>query len=161
MNEEGTKERLLVSHLMFRRVLGILGVALPIVLAVWGFTLSVWSLEIQDSISYYYSLRTRDAFVGILFFIAWFLFAYRGYEHKNNIAGYLACIFALGVAVFPNSGARHTRSILITCITPAKAGTDNMYKTRKQHRIQESSGRCLYHRLETMTNDGNKGYSLS
>jgi len=104
LNDEGTKGRLLVSHLMLRRVLGGLGVALPIVLAVWGFALSGWSLELQDSISDYYSLRTRDAFVGILFVIAWFLFTYRGYERKDDIAGYLACVFALGVAFFPNSG---------------------------------------------------------
>jgi hypothetical protein len=111
MNREGTKERLLVSHQMFRRVLGALGVALPVVLAVWGFALSGWSLEIQDSISDYYSLRTRDAFVGILFVIAWFLFTYRGYERKDDIAGYLACIFALGVAFFPNSGENWERTV--------------------------------------------------
>jgi hypothetical protein len=104
MNHEGTKGRLLVSHLMLRRVLGILGIALPVVLALWGFALSGWSMELQDSISDYYSLRTRDAFVGILFVIAWFLFAYRGYERKDDVAGYLACVFALGVAFFPNSG---------------------------------------------------------
>ena len=104
MNNEDTSRRLLMSHLMLRRVLGVLGITLPIVLAVWGFALSGWSLELQDSISDYYSLRTRDAFVGILFVIAWFLFAYRGYERKDDVAGYLACVFALGVAFFPNSG---------------------------------------------------------
>jgi len=104
MNNGDTRVSLLMSHLMLRRVLGILGIALPIVLAVWGFALSGWSLELQDSISDYYSLRTRDVFVGILFVIAWFLFAYRGYERKDDIAGYLACVFALGVVFFPNSG---------------------------------------------------------
>lgn len=104
MNNESTKERLLVSHLMLRRILGVLGIALPVILAVWGFALSGWALELQDSLSDYYSLRTRDAFVGILFVIAWFLFVYRGYERKDDIAGYFACVFALGVAFFPNSG---------------------------------------------------------
>jgi hypothetical protein len=104
MNKENTKERLLVSHLMLRRVVGALGFAMPVVLALWGFALSGWSLELQDSISDYYGLRTRDAFVGILFVIAWFLFAYRGYERKDNVTGYLAWLFALGVALFSNSG---------------------------------------------------------
>ena len=104
MTNDDTKRRLLVSHLRLRRILGFLGIALPIVLAVWGFALAGWSLELQDSISDYYSFRTRDAFVGILFVIAWFLFTYRGYERKDDIAGYLACVFALGVAFFPNSG---------------------------------------------------------
>ena len=103
MSTEGTRERLLVSHLTLRRVLGVLAVALPIVLALWGFALCE-CIELQDSLSDYYSLRTRDAFVGILFVIAWFLFAYRGYDLGDNIAGYLACLFALGVALFPNSG---------------------------------------------------------
>jgi hypothetical protein len=64
----------------------------------------VLGISLLDSISDYYSLRTRDAFVGVLFVVAWFLFAYRGYERKDDLAGDLACLFALGVALFPNSG---------------------------------------------------------
>ena len=104
MNNESTKERLLVSHLMLRRILGVLGIALPVVLAVWGFALSGWALELQDQLSDYYSLRTRDVFVATLVAIGLFLFAYRGYERKDDIAGHLACVCALGVAFFPNSG---------------------------------------------------------
>ena len=103
MSTESTRERLLVSHLTLRRVLGVLAVALPILLALWGFALCE-CIALQGSISDYYNLRTRDAFVGILFVIAFFLFAYRGYDARDNIAGYLACLFALGVALFPNSG---------------------------------------------------------
>ena len=98
------QRRLLVSHLRLRRVLGILGVALPFVLMLWGFALSGWSMELQDSISDYYSLRTREVFVATLVAIGLFLFTYRGYERKDDIAGHLACVFALGVAFFPNSG---------------------------------------------------------
>ena len=49
--------------------------------------------------------------MGILFVLAWFLFAYRGYERKDDIAGDLACLFALGVALFPNSGAQWERVV--------------------------------------------------
>jgi hypothetical protein len=104
MNREGTKDLLTVSHLTLRRTLGVLGIALPVVLMLWGFALSGWSPELQNSISDYYSLRTGDAFVGILLVIAWFLCTYKGYEPVDNIAGYLAGVFALGVAFFPNSG---------------------------------------------------------
>ena len=97
-------QRELVSYRTLRRVVGVLGVALPIVLMLWGFAL-LGRVEILPSISDYYSLRTRDAFVGILFAIGWFLFSYRGHERKDDIAGDLACLFALAVAVFPNSGA--------------------------------------------------------
>ena len=111
MNQENMTERLLVSHLRFRRILGILGLAMPVLLVVWGFALSGWSLEIQNSISDYYSLRTRDAFVSILFVIGLFLCAYRGYERRDDIAGYLACAFALGVVFFPNSGQSWERIV--------------------------------------------------
>lgn len=84
--------------------MGGLGVALPVVVAVWGFLL-LGRLEIQSSISDYYSLRTRDAFVGILFTIAWFFYAYSPYKgDPDDVAGNWACAFALGVAIFPNSG---------------------------------------------------------
>ncbi len=91
----------IVSYLTLRRVIGVLGVALPLLLLSWGLALTG---TIQESISDYYSLRTRDMLVGVLFAISWFLFTYRGHEPKDNIAGNFACIFALGVAFFPNSG---------------------------------------------------------
>jgi hypothetical protein len=107
---EGTKERALVSYLTLRRVVGVLAVALPIVLVLWGFALCE-CIELQDSISDYYGLRTRDAFVGIIFAIAWFLFAYRGYERKDDVVGDLACLFAIGVALFPNSGGDWEKTV--------------------------------------------------
>src|SRR5690348_4801760 len=96
---------LLVSYLTLRRIVGVLGVSLPLIVAVWGFQLCRCT-TIQSSISDYYNLRTRDAFVGILFTIGWFLFAYRGYDRRDNIAGNFACACSLGVALFPDSGPR-------------------------------------------------------
>src|SRR5207253_976505 len=58
------QEGVLVSYLTLRRIVGILGIGLPIVVAIWGFALGY---ALQPSISDYYALRTRDAFVGILF----------------------------------------------------------------------------------------------
>jgi hypothetical protein len=91
-------------------VVGVLGVTLPIVLALWGFLLC-HCFRLQPSISDYYGLRTRDAFVGILFTIGWFLFTYKGYERKDDIAGNLACVFAICVALFPNSGTPPERVV--------------------------------------------------
>jgi hypothetical protein len=98
-----------IDERLLRRIVGALGVALPFVVVFWGFALSGWSL--QDSLSDYYSLRTRDAFVGILFVIGWILFAYKGYEKMDGIAGKLACVFAMGVAIFPNSGNGWERTV--------------------------------------------------
>ena len=97
-------EGVLVSYLTLRRVVGAFGVALPVVVAVWGFALCHCA-ELRPSISDYYAVRTRDVFVGMLFTIGWFLFSYRGYERQDDVAGNLACLFALGVALFPSTGS--------------------------------------------------------
>jgi hypothetical protein len=99
-----------VSYLTLRRVIGVLGVALPVVVALWGFAICHCH-ALQPSISDYYALRTRDAFVGILFTIGWFLFTYHGYDRRDDIAGNVAGVFALGVALFPNSGSATERNI--------------------------------------------------
>ena len=100
----------LVSYITLRRIVGILGVSLPVVLALWGFALC-HCLRVQPSFSDYYGLRTRDALVGILFAIGWFLYTYRGYDRHDNVAGNLAGLFALGVALFPNSGSHLERVV--------------------------------------------------
>ena len=105
-----SNNRVFVSFVTLRRVVGVLGMALPVVVALWGFYF-LGGIEIQSSISGYYGLRTRDDFVGILCVIAWFFFAYRGYERKDDIAGDLACLFALGVAFFPNDGQAWERVV--------------------------------------------------
>jgi hypothetical protein len=110
MARYGDRHEDLVSYKTLRRVVGVLGVALPIVVAVWGFALCS-CVRFQPSISDYYALRTRDAFVGILFTIAWFLFTYRGYALIDDVAGNLACVFALAVALFPNTGTATERTV--------------------------------------------------
>ncbi len=100
MGNNGDGKRTFVSYLTLRRVVGILGVLLPILLAVGCFVLGSGG-ELQSSISAYYGTAMRDVFVGVLFVIGWFLFSYTGYERKDDIAGDLACFFALGVALFP------------------------------------------------------------
>jgi len=89
---------------------GVLGVALPLVLSIQGFVLCHCA-DVQPSISDYYSLRTRDVLVGTLFAVGWFLFAYHGYDRRDDIAGNLACMFALGIALFPNSGGPVERRV--------------------------------------------------
>jgi hypothetical protein len=86
---------------LLRIIVGFLGMALPVIVVVWG--LFITEGHVQNSLSDYYSLRTRDAFVGILFVIGWILFAYRGYSNMDAVAGKLVWIFATLVALFPNS----------------------------------------------------------
>ena len=117
LNGVNSTAGLLLSYLTLRWVMGILAVSLPIVLIIWGFYIHGW-WKLEDSISAYYYLRTRDVLVGVLFAIAWFLITYRGYDRaekvtlrtlwrnplSDNWAGYLAGGFALGVAFFPVNG---------------------------------------------------------
>jgi hypothetical protein len=92
-------DSLVLSYLGLRKAIGIIGIALPFVLAFGKMLLDSPGLE--GSISYYYYTGMRDVFVGSLCSIAIFLMSYRGYERADDIAGKLACIFALGVALFP------------------------------------------------------------
>lgn len=95
-----------ISYSALRKAVGVLGIALPVVLII-GAGVSVKYHAIQRSISMYYHTNMRDFLVGLLCAVALFLFAYRGYNIWDRIAGLAACIFALGVAFFPAS-ADHT-----------------------------------------------------
>jgi hypothetical protein len=100
-----------ISYLTLRKAVGILGTAFPVIIVI-GSVIFGGCEGIQNSISVYYHTNMRNIFVGILCAIALFLFAYKGYDQRDAIAGNLACIFALGVAFFPTSVAKP----IIPCI---------------------------------------------
>ncbi len=102
MDNNADQKRLLVSHLTLRRAVGSLGILLPFILAIGCFACGTCT-ELQTSISAYYGTEMRNVLVGVLFTIGWFLFAYRGHDRHDNYAGNLACLFALGVALFPTT----------------------------------------------------------
>jgi hypothetical protein len=54
-------------------------------------------------------LILRGVLAGSLWAIGIFLMSYRGYQKRDEMAGRLACVFALGVALFPTARARHLR----------------------------------------------------
>lgn len=98
MDQSGSKESLVLSYLGLRKAVGIIGIALPFLLA---FGKLVWEGPgLQSSISGYYYTGMRNVFVGSVCAIAVFLMTYRGHD-KDYVAGVLACVFALGVALFP------------------------------------------------------------
>jgi hypothetical protein len=99
-----------ISYLALRRALGILGLSFPVIL-VAGSMISGECSWIQSSISLYYHTGMRNVFVGVLFALAVFLFAYKGYDLRDAIAGKLGCLFALGIAFFPTSVTEHCNSI--------------------------------------------------
>lgn len=90
----------LINVLTIRRIVGFLAFLLPIVVAIGGPLLSECS-GLQNSISDYYHTIMRNYFVGTLCAVAVVLFAYKGYERKDDIAGDLAAFLVLLVAFFP------------------------------------------------------------
>lgn len=99
--QPGPNDSLVISYLSLRKAIGIIGLALPFALALGKIFFE--SPGIQASISGYYYTVMRDVFVGSLCAIAVFLMSYRGYERKDEVAGDLAFVFALGVALFPTT----------------------------------------------------------
>lgn len=122
MTLSGRNDALLISYLSLRKAVGIIGVSLPLVLVV-GNRVIFRSTAIEDSISYYYHTAMRGVFVGTLWAIGVFLLSYRGYERRDAIAGRLACVFALGVALFPTAREPGTCDI-VHLFTVGRGGCD-------------------------------------
>jgi len=102
MNQQsGPPDTRVLSYLGLRKAVGIIGFALPFVLAFGKMLLQ--GPGIQDSISGYYYTDLRNVLVGSLCAIGVFLMSCRGYDRKDEIAGRLACVFAIGVALFPTT----------------------------------------------------------
>jgi hypothetical protein len=102
MNQQSVpEESLVLSYLDLRKAVGIIGFALPFVLALGKILLE--GPGIESSISGYYYTDMRNVFVGSLCAIGVFLMSTRGYDRRDEIAGILACVFAVGVALFPTT----------------------------------------------------------
>lgn len=95
------EQRLIISYLTMRRVIGIFGISLPLVVVIGGFIEN--GFVIQGSISGYYYTNMRDFFVGLLCIVALFLISYQGYERIDNIIGNTSGLSALGMLLFPTS----------------------------------------------------------
>ena len=99
------KKELMLSYLLLRRLIGILGISLPFVLALGVLIINIficgWQQPIQASISHYYFSTMHVLFVGILSLLCGFLVCYHGPHRYDKLISNLAGAFALGVASFP------------------------------------------------------------
>lgn len=100
-DSENEPQSLLLSYLALRKAIGILGILLPFVLA-FGVRV-IFKSETPDTISGFYYTGMGDVFVGTLCAIGVFLLSYKGYERRDDLAGDFACVFAVGVALFPTT----------------------------------------------------------
>ncbi|AKJ26703.1 hypothetical protein [Caldimonas brevitalea] len=95
-------EPLLISYLTLRKLVGGLGMLLPVMLALGGWWVER-PLHVEPSLSAYYHTPLRDVFVGTMFAIGVFLSAYRGHDQRDSRAGTSACVGAVGLALFPTA----------------------------------------------------------
>ena len=91
----GNKE-VLFDYRALRLLMGFIALALP-------FAVSVLSSSPLSSISASYYTEARDAFVGMLFVVSAFLWAYNGHSLKEAYASKIASLAAVFVAIFPTS----------------------------------------------------------
>jgi hypothetical protein len=99
-----TNNSSVISYLLLRQLIGILGISLPFILVI-GTNLLGGCSKVQPSISHYYYSVLHIIFVGTLCVLGGFLITYRGNSHYKyeNIVSNLAGVFAFGVAMFPTS----------------------------------------------------------
>jgi heme A synthase len=91
-----------------RQLIGYLGLLLPLMLYVVAGTRPVSPLprwHLLSSVSAYYYTGAVGIFVGILFALALFLLAYRGYEGEraDRVVGSIGGLAAIGVVMFPTA----------------------------------------------------------
>jgi len=100
---------LVVSYLLLRRLIGLLGISLPFLLSLGCLVLN-WLLNsraqgLQGTISHYYYSIMHVVFVGVLCLLSGFLFCYPGPHKYDRLISNLAGAFALGVAAFPTNAS--------------------------------------------------------
>lgn len=111
-----TRNPAILSYHAMRRIVGIIALALPFALTGGAILLSLLGPDhslphplLQRTISDYRYTPVGTLYVGSLAGIAMFLISSRGYDRTDEIAGYLAGIFALGVALFPSEDPHAVR----------------------------------------------------
>lgn len=90
---------MVLSYLELRQMIGFLAATLPFILYFGG--LIFFELPLQRSLSYYYHTGMGDVLVGVMCAVAFFMFAYKGYNRTDNWLGHMCCLFSLGIAWAP------------------------------------------------------------
>ena len=91
---------LVISYLTLRKVVGVLGMALPFILF-FGYLLFENKCSFPPSISHFYYTKLGNIFVGTLCAVSLFMFSYNGHDKWDMRAAKTAGFFAMLVAFFP------------------------------------------------------------
>lgn len=104
------KDPAVLSYLALRQAVGIVALILPFALMIGNMVFSRlgtgtgWPQPLfEGSISAYYYTCMGHFLTGALCAIAMFLMCCRGYDLADEIAGFVACAFAIGVAFCPTT----------------------------------------------------------
>lgn len=109
MDNQTLRERMRSTYNSLRFGMFAIAAATPVVIVLWGY---IFGVSWQNSISAYYFAPAahewvysvypgRVPFVGILFALGSFLYLYKGFSKREDVALNLAGLFALGVALCP------------------------------------------------------------
>lgn len=104
INQGKSKEdhnKLVISYLTLRKLIGIAGMALPALLAVAPSRTSDYLFNLEPSISDYFFTSRGDVLVVVLCLIGFFLLVYNGYDLVERCLTLLAGVCAMGVAFAP------------------------------------------------------------
>jgi hypothetical protein len=94
-----------ISYLNLRRIVGFVGLLLPLVL---GLSIIVLNQNVPYSISSYYYSPMRNILVASLCVLGIFLIAYQGYDSVDSWITNVAGAAAIGVAFFPTANPSFT-----------------------------------------------------
>lgn len=103
MKIQQTKDDYIISYMLLRQLIGVIGIALPFALII-GNRLLGNEYWVQVSISHYFYSYMHIAFVGVLCILGGVLISYREKEYvfANRVATF-AGYFAILVAAFPTA----------------------------------------------------------
>jgi hypothetical protein len=101
-SKSNTEKDMVVSFVIIRRAVGILGIALPVVLYA-GTCLISNCPQLKTSISAYYFTIMGTYFTGTLCAVGLFMFTYRGCYRNEQVATNIASVLAVGTALFPTN----------------------------------------------------------
>ncbi len=116
--DERLQRHVLSTYFGLRLGMGVIALLFPLLLSIGGGVIT--GTEIQDSLSAYYHTPMRNAFVGGLFAIGPFLYLYKGFTSRENIALNLAGVLSIGIAIFPMEAPE---SVPFTYTNPLLHGT--------------------------------------
>jgi hypothetical protein len=108
------------DYLALRLLVGVIAMAMPIVV-------TLFAAQFPPSISASYHTPSRDLFVGMLFVVGVFLFAYKGHTVYQEWAANFAATAAIIAAIFPTSCDGQNCPLVLGFIDPFIASDIHNY----------------------------------